>query len=289
MEYKPCFNSLKFVWCFFVLGIVFNLTAQPSPNRVIIMGTNHDGNKQLTIQSMLNMVKRINPDILLLEYDSTIISNCNIDRVWGVKTAEFLGIWKNPLEYRVARKYKEIKDSVCIAPFDIYIPNRQKYIDYLATMEYSHLQALKKMNADGLLSNEDKNDFNQYDAINDAIINLLDSSLLIMNRPSLTDTIENVIYKEKHLIRRITMNYPSLQPYSNWFSGQVDYWEERSKGINNNILKALNANSNKTILIITGLMHKSDIENFLRKKELASLCTVIHLQDALMNPPVPDF
>ncbi len=54
-------------------------------------------------------------------------------------------------------------------------------------------------------------------------------------------------------------------------------------------INPLNANSNKTILIITGLLHKSDIENFLKRKELASLCTLIPLQDALINPPIADF
>lgn len=287
MGYRHCFKVLLLLQI--GLGLCNSNTAQPSPNRVIVLGTKHNGNKLVNTKAMLAIIKTINPDIILLEYDSTVVNNCSIKRVWGAKTAEFLGIWKNPLEYKVARKYKELKDSVCLAPFDVYIPNRRQYISYQTNMEYSHLQAMKQLHAEGLLSNEDKKDFTTYDALNDAFLNLLDSSLLTMNRPSITDTIEAIIYQEKHFIRRMTMNYPSLQPYSNWFTGQVDYWEERSKGINTNILRALNANSNKTILIITGLMHKSDIENFLQKEELASLCRLIQLNDALANPPVPDF
>lgn len=287
MGYKHCFKA--FLLLLIGLGLSNSNLAQPSPNRVIVLGTKHNGNKLVNAKAMLAIIKTINPDIILLEYDSTVVSNCNIKRVWGTKTAEFLGIWKNPLEYKVARKYKELKDSVCLAPFDVYIPNRRQYIDYMSNMEYNHLQAMKQLHAEGLLSNEDKKDFTTYDALNDAFLNLLDSSLITMNRPGITDTIEAIIYQEKHFIRRITMNYPSLQPYSNWFTGQVDYWDERSKGINTNILRALNANSNKTILIITGLMHKSDIENFLQRKELADLCRLIHLNEALANPPVPDF
>lgn len=85
------------------------------------------------------------------------------------------------------------------------------------------------------------------------------------------------------------MNYPALQPFSNWYNSQVDFWDERSEAINKKIWKELNANSNKTILIITGLLHKSDIENYLKRKELASLCTLIPLQEALINPPIADF
>ena len=238
---------------------------------------------------MLQIIERINPDIILLEFDSSVIKNCSINKVWGAKTAEFLGVWNNPIEYRAARKFKELKDSVCLAPFDIYIPNRKNYISYTQLMEKSHQETLLRVYNEGLLNASDANDYNSYTNINNAFLGLLDSSLVRMNNPNLTDTIQTIIYKEKHAIRRITMNYPALQPFSNWYNAQVDFWDERSEAINKKIWNELNANSNKTILIITGLLHKSDIENFLKRKELASLCTLISLKEALVNPPIADF
>lgn len=289
MAYKPYFNWVK-SWAMIALLIVaHSAKSEPSPNRVIILGTKHNGNKLVTVRSMLQIIKRINPDIILLEFDSTSIKNCTINKVWGAKTAEFLGIWNNPIEYRAARKFKEIKDSVCLAPFDIYIPNRKSYISYTQLMEKSHQETLLRVSNEGLLNAGDANDFNSYSAINNAFLGLLDSSLIRMNSAGLTDTIQTIIYQEKHAIRRITMNYPALQPFSNWYNAQVDFWDERSEAINKKILKDLNANSNKTILIITGLLHKSDIENFLKRKELAGLCRLIPLQEALANPPVADF
>ena len=187
------------------------------------------------------------------------------------------------------RKFKELKDSVCLAPFDIYIPNRKNYISYTRLMEKSHQETLLRVYNEGLFNAGDAEDFTSYTNINNAFLGLLDSSILRMNSPNLTDTIQTIIYKEKHAIRRITMNYPALQPFSNWYNSQVDFWDERSEAINKKIWKELNANSNKTILIITGLLHKSDIENYLKRKELASLCTLIPLQEALINPPIADF
>lgn len=289
MAYKPCFNWIKLGSTVALVVAAYSAIAEPSPNRVIILGTKHNGNKLVTVGSMLQIIKRINPDIILLEFDSSVIKNCSINKVWGAKTAEFLGVWNNPIEYRAARKFKEIKDSVCIAPFDIYIPNRKSYIAYTQLMEKSHQETLLRVYNEGLLNTGDAEDFNNYTNINNAFLRLLDSSLLRMNSPNLTDTIETIIYKEKHAIRRISMNYPALQPFSNWYNAQVDFWEERSEAINKKIWKELNANSNKTILIITGLLHKSDIENFLKRKELTSLCTLIPLQEALTNPPIADF
>lgn len=289
MAYKPYSNWKKWVVITSLLIAAYSANAEPSPNRVIILGTKHNGNKLVTVKSMLQIIERINPDIILLEFDSSVIKNCSINKVWGAKTAEFLGVWNNPIEYRAARKFKELKDSVCLAPFDIYIPNRKNYISYTQLMEKSHQETLLRVYNEGLLNASDANDYNSYTNINNAFLGLLDSSLVRMNNPNLTDTIQTIIYKEKHAIRRITMNYPALQPFSNWYNAQVDFWDERSEAINKKIWNELNANSNKTILIITGLLHKSDIENFLKRKELASLCTLISLNEALVNPPIADF
>ena len=156
-------------------------------------------------------------------------------------------------------------------------------------MEKSHQETLSKVYQQGLMNNLEAVEYENYSEINNAFMQLLDSSLIQMNRASLTDTIDNILYREKHFIRRLTLQYPALQPYGNWYNAQLDFWDERSAAINKKIWNQLNANSNKTILIITGLLHKAEIENFLQKKEMASLCKLITLESALIHPPVPDF
>lgn len=289
MVYKPYFKLCPGWLLLSCLLLTSVLQAEPSPNRVIIIGTKHNGNKLLTVKSMYNAIKRINPDLILMELDSTIISNCSINKVWGAQTAEWLGIWKNPIEYRAVRKYQKKNKQVCISPFDVYIPNRKTYIAYNRAMEKSHQETLSNVYQQGLLNSPESDEYEKYTEINTAFLQILDSSLLQMNRASLTDTIENILYKEKHFIRRLTLQFPALQPYGNWYNSQLDFWDERSAAINKKIWDQLNANSNKTIVIITGLLHKAEIENFLQKKEMASLCKLITLESALINPPVPDF
>lgn len=188
MAYKPYSNWIKLVTIILFMIATNAVIAEPSPNRVIILGTKHNGNKLVTVGSMLQIIKRINPDIILLEFDSSVIKNCTINKVWGAKTAEFLGVWNNPIEYRAARKFKELKDSVCLAPFDIYIPNRKNYISYTRLMEKSHQETLLRVYNEGLFNAGDAEDFNSYTNINNAFLGLLDSSLVRMNSPSLTDT-----------------------------------------------------------------------------------------------------
>ncbi|BDQ10958.1 hypothetical protein [Sediminibacterium sp. TEGAF015] len=289
MVYKPYFKLIIYLLLVPCLLFTSSIHAEPSPNRVIIIGTKHNGNKKLTVKSMYNVIKRINPDLILMELDSTIISNCSINKVWGAQTAEWLGIWKNPVEYRAVRKFQKQNKLVCVSPFDVYIPNRKTYIAYNRAMEKSHQEALSNVYLQGLLNGPESAEYEKYTEINNAFLQVLDSSLLQMNRASLTDTIENILYREKHFIRRLTLQYPALQPYGNWYNAQLDFWDERSAVINKKIWDQLNANSNKTIVIVTGLLHKADIENFLQKKELAALCKLITLESALSNPPVPDF
>ncbi len=289
MVYKPYFKIWT-GWLLLSCLLLFSgLYANPSPNRVIIIGTKHNGNKMLTVKSMYNAINRINPDLILMELDSTIITNCSINKVWGAQTAEWLGIWKNPIEYRAVRKYQKKNKQVCISPFDVFIPNRKTYIAYHQAMEKSHQETLSKVYQQGLMNNSESAEYEKYSEINNAFMQLLDSSLIQMNRSTLTDTIENILYKEKHFIRRLTLQNPALQPFGNWYNAQLDFWDERSAAMNKKIWDQLNANSNKTIVIITGLLHKAEIENFLQKKEMVDLCKLITLESALSNPPVPDF
>lgn len=289
MVYKPYSKTGISLLTILFLLLSSGLLAEPSPNRVIIIGTKHNGNKLITVKSMYKAIKRINPDIILMELDSTLINNCSINKVWGAPTAEWLGIWKNPIEYRAVRKYLNKNKGVCASPFDIFIPNRKAYISYNSAMEKSHQETLSKLYQEGIFNNSESDEYEKYSAMNNAFLHILNSSLSEINRATLTDTIENLLYKEKYFIRRLTLHYPALQPYGNWYNAQLDFWDERTAAMNKKILDQLNANSNKTIIIITGLLHKADIENFLQKKEIKPLCKLMSFENALLNPPVPDF
>jgi len=77
----------------------------------------------------------------------------------------------------------------------------------------------------------------------------------------------------------LTNKYNELQPYSNWFNAAIDYWELRNKKMCQNIARALNDNNGKTIIILTGLMHKYYLTDFLKQKEMEKLCTLVSLND----------
>jgi len=281
MAYKHYF---KFYFYFICLCCQFctNAIAQPTPNHVIIVGTKHNGSKQLTSKNLYQLISKIKPDIILLEYDSTTVADCNIQKVWGAKTAEFLGIWKNPIEYKAARKYKEKVKEVCLASYDIYIPNRSKYVSYKYAMEESHSFSMTQLFNDNKFTSIDSIQFNDYNLLNKSLIQRLDSNLIIINRESLNDTAKKVFEIEKTFIKNITEKYIELKPYSNWFNADILFWEERNKKMCAQITRELNANSDKTILIITGLMHKYYLSNYLQQKELEKLCKLIPLSQ-IMN------
>lgn len=123
MVYKPYFK----IWIGFLLGLCLlmysGVYAEPSPIRVIIIGSKHNGNKLLTVNSMCNA----------------------INTVWGAQTAEWLGIRKNLIEFRKVRKYQKKNKQVCISPFDVFIPNQKAYISYNRAMEKSHQETLSNV------------------------------------------------------------------------------------------------------------------------------------------------
>ncbi len=258
-----------------------NQHSYPSPNKVIVLGSVHSGNKSYTVKKLNKILKEIKPDIILLEFDSTTIAQCVIPYVFGQRTAEFLGIWKNPIEYRASRNYQRKNKEVCLAPFDMYIPNRNTYVKYQNQMELSHYATLNQLYNENKFSTADSAIFEPYAALNTSLLQKMDSNLLVMNRSSLMDTVQQIVQLEATNIKTLTNKYNELQPYSIWFNANVDYWEQRNKKMCQNIARELNANSGKTIVILTGLMHKYYITHFLKQKELERLCTLVSLNDII--------
>lgn len=281
-------NQLRIIFFYLFYFIIFqqSIIAQsensfPSPNKVIILGSVHTGSKAYTVKQLFKILKQINPDIILLEFDSTSIANCTIPYVFGQRTAEFLGIWENPIEYRATRNYQRKHKEVCLAPFDVFIPNRKTYVQYSNQMEKSHYATLNALYNENKFSTADSSIFEPYAALNNSLLQKMDSNLLVMNRASLMDTVQQIVKLEASNIKTLTSKYNELQPYSNWFNANIEFWEQRNKKICQNLSRELNANSGKTIVILTGLMHKYYITNFLKQKELEKLCTLLSLNDII--------
>ena len=253
----------------------------PSPNKVVIIGSVHIGNKAYTVKKLNRILQQINPDIILLEFDSTSVANCTIPYVFGQRTAEFLGIWKNPIEYRATRNYQRKHKEVCIAPFDVFIPNRKIYVQYLNQMEKSHYATLNELYNENKFSSADSSIFEPYAALNNSLLQKMDSNLQVINRASIMDTLQQVVQLEATNIKALTFKYNELQPYSNWFNANIEFWEQRNKKMCQNLTRELNANSGKTIVILTGLMHKYYINNFLKQKEMEKLCILVSLNDVI--------
>lgn len=262
-------------------GFLTAADAEPTPNKVIILGTKHNGNKYLTVNSLFRVIRKIKPDIILLEFDSTSIGDCDIRKVSGAKLAEFLGIWNNPIEYRAARKYKEAHPEVCLAPFDIYIPNRKEYVTYQRMMEKTHQEKLTQLYSNHQLEPADSLKYAAYTTLNGGFLQKLDSSLEVMNRETLMDTIYRINQIENDFIRNITARYNDLQPYSRWYNTSMEFWEQRNNGMCEKIKRALNANSDRTILVLTGLLHKPYLTGYLQKREFRKLCRLVPANEAL--------
>ncbi len=281
-------NFLKTIFVYSIGLFIFHLpilaqtqNSYPSPNKVIVLGSVHTGNKSYTVNKLYKILKEIKPDIILLEFDSTTIAQCAIPYVFGQRTAEFLGIWKNPIEYRASRNYQRKNKEVCLAPFDMHIPNTATYVKYQYQMENSHFATLIQLYNENKFSSADSAIFEPYAKLNNAFLQKMDSNLLVMNRASLMDTVQQIVQLEATNIKTLTNKYNELQPYSIWFNATIDYWEQRNKKICQNLTRELNANSGKTIVILTGLMHKYYITNFLKQKEMEKLCTLISLNDII--------
>ncbi len=80
-----------------VLITIFRFTitfgqSETSQTEIIIIGTIHNGNKHFNHRTLIDVLQKVKPDIILWEQSK------NFKRVFGIKTANFFGIWKPGIE-----------------------------------------------------------------------------------------------------------------------------------------------------------------------------------------------
>lgn len=270
MGYKPYFSSMKAKALFLLLGCWLVGAAVAQPNQVFIIGVKHQGSKALGHKDLLKVLERIQPHVVLLEDDSDTYPNGKMDKVFGEKTAAFLGIWKIGVERRATRRYLDKNKQLYVRAFDMVIPARNQYVPYQYQMEAAFDQALKQLYADGLLKGTDSLYYQHYQALNQKVLSDIDSSLAVLNRETLMDTVQQVIQLENTQIRDWANRFAQLENYRTWFNASCDFWELRNQRMCANIADVLSSRKGQKIVVLTGMLHKYYLTDFFKQSRWAA-------------------
>lgn len=237
---------LTFIFVVSRLTLIFG-QSKFNETELIIIGTKHDGNKTFNHRTLYKTLVKIHPDIILWE------QSIKFKRVFGLRTANFLKIWKPGIEQLALQKYSRFNKKIQILPFDTTINSRKDYLKKLVVEKdsfYERLYNAKKSISDSISYADFAYKYNSYYSIIDT------STLGRINQGDIIHQSQDLYHLEEEVILPLGRKYISDSLIVNKFANEIQYWNYRNEHMVNQIINYSKQFLGKRIVILTGLNHK---------------------------------
>lgn len=231
--------------------------ASDSPTRVVVIGTVHEDTAQFKSGTLVDILRRVRPDVILLEFDSSFFDSAS------ALLEKFRGI---TLESRaVTTLQKEL--AVKVRPYDIEGRNA-----FYADHDYFKLEGelnreLNGLSAENGLPAEAKLTFETLrvlSAIRDAIA--AERPEVINSGASDTALEKKEDYSFKGM-RRIIALTPALNKYDAFGALADEFWMRRNEAMIGNVTKCAKEFRGKTIAVLCGYEHRYFLRKGLKERE----------------------
>lgn len=242
--------TLCFIFC--LLTLLAN-----SQSLLRIIATVHTPTKYITQDSLIKVLEDFKPDIILMEWDTSLIDSKGNIKLTKQQMA-------NSLEGQTAQLYGQKHPQTEIRGFDI--PYRNKF--YKEHNTFSNENKMGNV-IDSMYKKNTLNDTTWF------IVNSLYSANQILNNFSYmklkdinsTLCMQAASLRQTLLYKReidIIHNNQYLQNWYNFAKENADFWELRNKTMTKNILKYVEMYPGKKIAVMVGFYHKYALIDYLK-------------------------
>jgi hypothetical protein len=240
--------------------------------KVVIIGVIHSASKLITADSLLNILMAIKPQVVLDESD-TLSGYFKKDLSLAeppkwYKTANKLGLAKRmPPEKQVIYLYRDFDKEAIFHPFDMAIPNRGKYVREKNKKEYLFLDALNKASDKKEFSAYRAKIHENYIALNNQFFGVYEQGYYGMNQEAVTENIRQMMELETTHYPAIIDSVNSMKRFNQYYTDSKAMWHQRNEKMGENILRFVTQYPGKTIVVLTGLLHKYYLIDLLQPKQ----------------------
>lgn len=241
---------MKRILLIFCLLVHLYCLSQPSstPASLLLIGTVHNGNSQFNHKTLYRLLQALNPDVVLWE------QNIPFKKVFGLRTASFLGIWQPGIEQRALQRYTGRNKNCNILPYDTALGNRHVYIatgkKQLAQL-YAYLDKARMTPADS----SGYSAFRGEEAIYNEVLHR--ASLAMLNQqPELMEQTKSLYALRAALIAPLANRYLSDTALAKWYHQDQAFWNARNEYMVQQIRQAAKAFPGKKIIVLTGFDHR---------------------------------
>ncbi len=250
-------------WLTITLILPILLSSKTLPKtEAIIFGTVHRATENFDLEDGLNILKKMNPDVILFEHPIS----------WNAEEfCKLVPKIENPtLETIMVKKYLDENSSVLLRYYDI--ANRNKY--YIETRYFEQLKPFLK-ELDDFIEKNKKNDSLPFLKERIAIHlkhNKLNETLLqeyprIINSAT-ADSICAIKNRDQHNnYIKFTEIIPELKNFNEFIISLIEYWNKRNKAMVKNIIKYATEFQGKRIIVINGFQHRYYLRKELQQSQ----------------------
>jgi hypothetical protein len=229
--------------------------AQDQRPEIFVVGTVHEPTKTFTEDSLVALLYRVQPDLILLEFDPSFFDSN------GVLLERFRRL---TLESRAARAYADT-NPVALRPFDIEGRNKFYEDNEYFARETQLNQEISRLHANGQLVPLAKAAFDSlliFAARRDACGA---ATLAVMNSADCDSAVERKQHYAFEGFARIIALTPALQSFAEFWKLADDFWTRRNVAMVSNIMRYTSELKAQRVVVLTGFEHR-----YLLRRELAA-------------------
>ncbi len=246
-------------WLFLLLALVLfsprPVSAYTSDTTtIVVVGTVHNMTDNFTVQELYDIIERINPDLILVELDSSFFTP-----LMSIKP-EFVRI---SLENQAVAEYQKAH-GIPIRPYDIEGRNKIYQDHNYFNLQQDLSKALNQALEDSLLRGESAmllEAIVRFDAIGRSFGS---ESPKVFNSNSCDCAMESKQFYAGDGMLKIVTSVPELKRYVGHATFKRDFWITRNETMVANILSWAKLLHPKTILVACGFEHRYYLRNSLK-------------------------
>lgn len=237
------------------VAVLINCQAQKT--RVYVVGTTHEERKYINSDTLVNILSRVKPDVILIELDSCFFNNkFKFDLN---KYPDLLSTNENISANKYIQKYPKVK----LRPFDISGRNEFYRENNYHKQEGQFFQEMLNMKANDEFSDSNKQLF-------DVALNILtqyakaEITTLTDINLDVRDKFTELKYSTYDIFIQICKSEPKLYKWINFAELQRDFWLKRNQTMVENISNLAKQFENKTLVVFVGFEHRYFLINKLK-------------------------
>jgi hypothetical protein len=224
---------------------------------VVVIGTVHNDTANFKTETLVNILKKINPDLILLEFDSSFFDNsfALLDKYQAIT-----------LESRAATILQKAS-KVKVRPYDIEGRNK-----FFAEHNYFKLEGefygeLNRLYNNNGLSAEAKLLFETLRALSAIRDSFGSERPEVINSAACDTAIEKKQYYSFKGIRKIIELTPALKAFDAFGSLADSFWVRRNEEMVSNVVRHSKEFQGKKIVVLCGYEHRYYLTKRLKEQE----------------------